>query len=227
MHFEISRALKPGKQLTRAQLSSSHFAEEPRIGAFTLRRGSRPLSLNETQMGAVAHDVKKHLIGGSIIVSAFDEGQKVAEASSWDVLKNEPKFVFTQARIEEGKKIEKELQEKLDSGEETLESLQAEVVDPNIQPMTEEQKAAYEESQKALEVPPEEQGKAQVHPEPGTGEHRHQEMLALATSTTDAQVEEDKKLLEDVDKVAETMPQAEITGAEPKKKGRKAKKENE
>lgn len=74
MHFEIRRALCPGKQLTPAQRTSSVFAEEPRIGARTLRRGLPPLKLNEAQFAASLPQIKKLFLAGAIEISAVNHG---------------------------------------------------------------------------------------------------------------------------------------------------------
>lgn len=144
MHFEISRALKAGKALTRAQLSSSHFAEEPRIGARTLRRWSSPLKLSRAEFDLSIKDISKGLLSQSIVVSAFEDGTKIGESTSWDMKNNKPEFVWTLVPTSSGfvkpkekldvaaeaAKIEAEVQALLDSGKETLETLQAEVVPP-------------------------------------------------------------------------------------------------
>jgi hypothetical protein len=183
MHFEISRAVKPGRSLTRAQMSSGYFAEEPRIGAFTIRRGSAPLKVTMEQMTLLQKDIKRGLISQSIVVKQIDDdGLVITVASGWDVHKNQP--IFDSAQMKEaGKKIEESLNQKLESGEETLKSLEA------------------------VEVVP-----------------VKEEVTVVAVSP---QIEEDRKFIEEVQKVVETLPpdQTEFT-TEPKKKGRKPKKDD-
>jgi hypothetical protein len=48
MHFEISLAMKPGKQLTATQKHHPYFSEAPKIGARVLRRGV-PIKLSEKE----------------------------------------------------------------------------------------------------------------------------------------------------------------------------------
>lgn len=72
MHIEVTRAVKPGKALTRAQRNSSLFAEEPRVAGKTLRRGSPPLRLNQEQFERSSTQIKRLFLAGAVDLALCD-----------------------------------------------------------------------------------------------------------------------------------------------------------
>lgn len=74
MHFEISRAVRAGKNLTTAQKTSSLFAEEPRIGAKTLRRGLPSVTLSEQEFNGSLLQIKQLFKAGAIEIKAVHNG---------------------------------------------------------------------------------------------------------------------------------------------------------
>lgn len=89
MHFEITRALKPGQQLTSAQRNSSLFAEEPRIGAQVLRRGSLPLRLSEAAFKASFTQIKRLFMAGAIDIAAVNEHRRESLSNVLAVFKKD------------------------------------------------------------------------------------------------------------------------------------------
>ena len=66
MHYEIRRGLKTNRQLTTVQRTSGTFAEEPIVLGKVLRRGMRPMLLNEDQFKQHKPKLLRLLLSGSI-----------------------------------------------------------------------------------------------------------------------------------------------------------------
>jgi ribosomal protein L12E/L44/L45/RPP1/RPP2 len=71
MHYEIRRGFN-GKNLSKAQRTSGTFAEEPVVFGKVLRRGSKPLILNELQFEANRAKLLRLVLNGSIEVFSVD-----------------------------------------------------------------------------------------------------------------------------------------------------------
>jgi hypothetical protein len=66
MHYEIRRGLKSNGRLTAPQRSSGTFAEEPVVLGKVLRRGMRPMLLNEDQFKQHKSKLLRLLLSGSV-----------------------------------------------------------------------------------------------------------------------------------------------------------------
>ena len=76
MHFELTRNIHPGKQLTSNQRGSSLFSEEPRVGTKVLRRGT-VLKLNPTQFKSLEAKVYRlHEAGAITMTRVEDDGTR-------------------------------------------------------------------------------------------------------------------------------------------------------
>lgn len=78
MHYEISRGVKFGKNLTTAQRASSKFAEEPVVLGKVLRRGYPPIRISEEQYEANLTQLKTLEKAGAITIRSLG----VAETTS-------------------------------------------------------------------------------------------------------------------------------------------------
>lgn len=74
MHYEMSRGLKSGRQLTTAQRTSGTFAEEPVVLGKVLRRGMRPIHINEEQFNQSKSQLLRLLLSGSIEIHVINGG---------------------------------------------------------------------------------------------------------------------------------------------------------
>jgi hypothetical protein len=68
MHYEIRRGLKSNGRLSTTQRTSGTFAEEPVVLGKVLRRGMRPMLLNEDQFKQHKSKLLRLLLSGSIDV---------------------------------------------------------------------------------------------------------------------------------------------------------------
>lgn len=74
MHFEISRAFKPGKQLNAAQRAHSHFAEEPVVGGYRLSAMAPVLKVDLAKFKVLWPQSKRLMAAHAINIHGVDDG---------------------------------------------------------------------------------------------------------------------------------------------------------
>lgn len=81
-HYVITRGVKPGKNLTNAQRSSSKFSEEPVVLGKVLRSRSLPMKLSEEQFMANIKELMRLNNAGAICIQYPKLPEKPAESPS-------------------------------------------------------------------------------------------------------------------------------------------------